>query len=130
LATQSVLIQYPEESADCNLFHFHSSEGRNPGKDLNVKNKRAVAQISFSLARCVPFRVRSFCINLRLAKGNDKTRLQLKQLSKADLSLRQDLYNKTLSMAAQTDIVWATARKDLTPFSPMILPKPPALRNR
>ncbi|HQC11541.1 MAG TPA: hypothetical protein PK953_11575, partial [Smithellaceae bacterium] len=44
---------------------------------------------------------------LRLAKGFDKTRLRLKQLSKADLSLRQDLLNKTLSMAAQRDI-WAT----------------------
>jgi hypothetical protein len=31
----------------------------------------------------------------------------------AYLALRQDLFAKTLSMAAQTDIIWATGRKRL-----------------
>jgi hypothetical protein len=50
---------------------------------------------------------KAFGINLRLASGNDKTRLRLiaviVRLS-VFLALRQDLYIKTLSMVAQEDI--------------------------
>ena len=86
----------------------------------------------FAYLLCAPW-VRVFCINLRLTSGNDKTRFQLKQLSLlifryaltgSSQHLRSaiisifltgkatglQLWNKTLSMAAQRDIVWATTR--------------------
>ena len=72
-----------------------------------INNKESVAPKSFSLPESVL----------------DKSKARFRRLQNspsaqtvviADLSLRQDLLIKTLSMAAQRDIVWATGRQDLT----------------
>jgi hypothetical protein len=55
------------------------------------------------------FRCRkAFWINLRLASGDYKNSPAVQTVVIADLTLRQDLCAKTLSMAAQTDIFWVT----------------------
>jgi hypothetical protein len=59
-----------------------------------------------------PFRcLQTFWINLRLASGDYKNSPAAQTVAIADLTLRQDLLAKTLSMAAQMDIVWATPVK-------------------
>ena len=73
-------------------------------KIFAVKRSRSVAQKYFSLPASVSDKSKALFRRLQNS-------LAAQTNVSADLALRQDLLVKTLSMAAQMDIVWATGRK-------------------